>query len=424
MTTFRHPPKILPKDAMTQALDDITIIDLTHVLAGPYCTMMLADLGAEVIKVEPPGTGDDSRHFGPFIPERDNPEKKQSGYFISINRNKKSICVDLKTGAGKVILRDMIRRGDVVVENFRPGTMEKLGFSYEEMKAVNPGIIYCSISGFGHDTVPEQAGKPAYDMVAQGYSGLMSVTGPEGGPPVRVGSSVGDIVAGHQAAFGILAALRYRDRTGTGQHIDIAMVDGLVAVLENAIVRHTIDKEVPEPLGTAHPAITPFQGFKTADGSWIITPIGNDSLWAKFCTILGREDLIYHGLYISNGLRTENKASLIPVLEGELMKKPSAEWISLMEAAGLPCSPLNTVDKVVTDKNLLYRSMIIKVDQTRVGEITMAGSPCRMSETPGTVRNPAPLLGEHTEEVLADFLEYDREAVEYLLHEQVVYTAE
>lgn len=409
---------------MAQALEGITVVDLTHVLAGPYCTMMLADLGAEVIKIEPPEVGDDARHFGPFISEKDNPEKKQSGYFFSINRNKKSACINLKSEAGKDILRDLIRRGDVVVENFRPGTMEKLGFSYEEMKNINPGIIYCSISGFGYDTVPEHDGKPAYDMVAQAYSGLMSITGPEGGPPVRVGSSVGDIVAGHQAAFGILAALRYREVTGRGQYIDISMVDGLVAILENAIVRYTIDNEIPVPLGSAHPTITPFQGFKTADGSWIITPIGNDTLWAKFCTLINREDLIHHQLYATNDLRTKNKTSLLPILEEAMMQKSSSEWLPLMEEAGLPCSPLNTVDKVVSDRNINYRSMVVSVDQPKVGRITMAGSPFRMSETPGSVREPAPLLGEHTREVLGTFLGYTGEKVEDLFARSIVFAAQ
>ncbi len=409
---------------MEQALSGITITDLTHVLAGPYCTMMLADMGAEIIKVEPPGKGDDSRSFGPFICEKDNPEKKQSGYFFSINRNKKSICIDLKTDAGKGVLSDMIARSDAVVENFRPTTMKKLGFSFEEMQRINPGIIYCSISGFGHDALPKYAGKPAYDMVAQAYSGLMSITGPAGGQPVRVGSSVGDIVAGHQAAIAILAAIRHRDRTGEGQYIDISMVDGLVAILENAVVRYTLGNEVPGPMGSAHPTITPFQGFLTSDGTWLITPIGNDLLWAEFCKVIGREDLIRHELYATNDLRTENRSSLIPLLEKELMKKPSSEWIRRMEAAGLPCSPVNSVDKVVEDENIRHRRMIVSVDQPGVGEVRMAGSPLMMSRTPGSVRSAAPLLGQNSEEILRGFLGYDDDKVRRLLDQRAVYPAE
>lgn len=391
---------------MAKALEGLTIIDLSHVLAAPFCTMILADLGADVIKVEPP-IGDDSRAFGPFVAEKDDPAIKQSGYFISINRNKRSTCVNLKTDAGRAVLRDMITRADVVVENFRPDTMDKLGFGYEQLKAINPAIIYCSICGFGHDALPEYASTPAYDMVAQASSGLMSITGPIGGPPVRVGSSVGDIMAGHQGAIGILAALEYRRRTGKGQHIDISMVDGLVYTLENAIVRYTLEGAVPEPLGSSHPTITPFQGFEARDGKFVITPIGNDSLWVGFCKVLGREDLTNHELYKTNALRTKHRDTLIPIIASEMKKRDAADWIAALTAAGLPNSPINTIDQVVQDRNLLHRNMIVTVDQPRVGSVTMAGSPFRMSETPGTVHSPAPLLGEHTEEVLSGFLGYD-----------------
>ena len=238
---------------MPGALDGITVVDLSHVLAGPFCTMILADLGAEVIKVEPPG-GDDARRFGPFLSAADQPQNRESAYFISVNRNKKSVCLDLKPEAGKRVLEDLLQRADVVVENYRPTTMTRLGFPWKRIQQLNERIVYCSISGFGHDALPEFAEKPAYDMVAQAYSGLMSITGPVGGPPVRVGTSVGDIVAGHQAAIGILAALIHRHTTGKGQYIDISMVDGLVYILENAVVRYSVDGEIPRPLETAHPA--------------------------------------------------------------------------------------------------------------------------------------------------------------------------
>ena len=405
---------------MKKALEGIKIVDLSHVLAAPFCTMVLADLGAEVVKVEPP-SGDDSRAFGPFIQEKDR-DKKQSGYFISINRNKRSICVDLKLDEGKEILREMIRKADVVVENYRPTTMKKLGFSYEEMKKLNPSVIYCSICGFGQDALPAYATKPAYDMVAQGFSGLMSITGPLGGAPVRVGSSVGDIVAGHQGAIGILAALAYREKTGEGQHVDISMVDGLVYTLENAVARYTMNGEIPGPLGSAHPAITPFQSFKGQDGNWIITPIGNDSLWKKFCTALEREDLTDHPLYSTNPLRTKNRDSLIPILEAEFLKKPAEEWLAILEEHGLPNSPLNTIDKVVADPNIRYREMIVEMEQPHVGAIKVVGSPFRMSETPGTVRTSAPLLGEHTETYLRDDLGFSPEQIQKLMEDGVVFS--
>ncbi len=404
---------------MKKALEGIKIVDLSHVLAAPFCTMILADMGADVVKVEPP-IGDDSRAFGPFIDEQEG-DGKQSGYFISINRNKKSICVDLKKDEGKALLTDMIKDADIVVENYRPTTMRKLGFSFEELKKINPGIIYCSICGFGHDALPEYATRPAYDMVAQGFSGLMSITGPLGGAPVRVGSSVGDVVAGHQGAIGILAALQHKNRTGEGQHIDISMVDGLVYILENAIVRYTAKGEIPVPLGSAHPTITPFQAFETSDGSWVITPIGNDSLWKKFCTLIEREDLTDHELFKTNPLRTQNRDELVRILDVEMKKKTSEEWIKLLDENGLPYSPLNTIDKVVKDPNLLYREMIVDVEQPGVGKVTMAGSPFKMTETPGTVRTPAPGLGEHTIEYLQNELGYSKEKVEELLNSGVVF---
>jgi len=247
-----------------EALADVRVIDMGHVLAAPTAAMILADLGADVIHVESP-RGDDSRAFGPFA-------NGQSGYFISINRNKRSVVLDLKKPAGKEVLRDLIRVSDVVLENFRPTTMARLGFSYEDMCVINPRIIYASISGFGHDALPEYASKPAYDIVAQAFSGLMSITGPEGGPPVRVGSSMGDIIAGHQCAIGVLAALWYRERTGRGQVVDISMADALTYTLENAIVRYTMSGVVPQPLGTRHPTVAPFQAFETRD-SWVVIAI-------------------------------------------------------------------------------------------------------------------------------------------------------
>ncbi|MCR4441946.1 MAG: CaiB/BaiF CoA-transferase family protein [Peptococcaceae bacterium] len=402
---------------MVGPLEGIRVTDLSHVLAAPFTTMILADLGAEVIKVEP-FIGDDSREFGPFVKEKEG-DGVQSGYFISINRNKKSICVDLKKPEGKKILQELIKVSDVVVENFRPDTMKKLGFSFEEISRINPAAIYCSICGFGHDTPPEFASKPAYDMVAQAYSGLMSITGPEGGPPCRVGTSVGDIVAGHQAAIGILSALWYRQKTGRGQHVDSSMVDGLVYILENAIARYTILGEIPEPLGSAHPTITPFQGFETSDG-WIITPIGNDKLWESFCKALKREDLLEEPDFKTNPLRTKNKQKLIPILAEVIKTKTTAEWIKIFEEFALPYSPINTVRDVVHDPVINYRKMIAEIDQPRVGKMKIVGTPFRLSETPGAVRAAAPLLGEHTDQVLKTLLNYSSEKITELREKNVI----
>jgi CoA:oxalate CoA-transferase len=383
--------------------------------------MILADLGAEVIKIEPPG-GDDARAFGPFLSDDQRPENRESAYFISVNRNKKSVCLDLKREAGKRVLEDLLVRADVVVENYRPTTMTKLGFPWRRIQQLNQRIVYCSISGFGHDALPEFAEKPAYDMVAQAYSGLMSITGPLGGSPVRVGTSVGDILAGHQGAIGILAALNYRHKSNRGQYIDISMVDGLVYILENAVVRYSVDGEIPQPLGTAHPSITPFQGFATKDRGWIVVPIGNDLLWKKFCEAIGRGDLIAHRSYRNNELRTKNRSALISILEKEMRKKTKSRWLDLLEEAGLPNSPINTIADVIQDENIRYRQMIVDLQQPSVGALTVVGSPFRMSATPAAIRTAAPRIGEHSTQVLKELLGYSDGKIDRLLHEKILRT--
>jgi CoA:oxalate CoA-transferase len=400
---------------MSRALEGIRVIDLSHVLAAPTATMFLADLGAEVIHIEPP-RGDDAREFGPFVGE---PGKNRSGYFISLNRNKKSMVLNLRQDKGKKILEELIRKSDILVENYRPSTMRKLGFGWKEIQRINPRIIYASICGFGQDSLPGYDSRPSYDVVAQGYSGLMSITGPEGGPPCRVGSSIGDIIAGHQAVIGILAALRYRERTGHGQHYDGSMVDGLFAILENAVIRYTTTDEVPEPLGSRHPSITPFQGFRTKD-SWIIIAIGNDLLWAKFCRLINRPDLSEDSRFKTNPLRTQYVKELIPILEVEIQKKTTKEWVALLGAADLPHSPINNIREICEDPNIRYRRMLVEMEQPGVGKVRIAGSPIHLSETPGEVYSPAPLLGQHSEEILRDVLGYSKEAIDQLQREGIV----
>ena len=399
---------------MPKALEGVRVIDLGHVLAAPVTAMILADLGADVIHLEPPH-GDDARQFGPF-------RNGQSGYFASVNRNKRGMVVDLKQPAGKEVLRDLVRVSDVVLENFRPATMERLGFSYEAMREINPRIIYASICGFGHDALPEYASKPAYDMVAQAFSGLMSITGPEGGPPVRVGTSIGDLTAGHQCAISILAALLYRQRTGRGQSIDMSMVDGLVYILENAIARYSLAGQIPQPLGTRHPAITPFQGFATADG-WIVIAIGNHALWESYCRAIDHRELADDKRFRTNALRTANHAVLQAILEPIMQSRSTAEWLHVLEAHRLPCSPINNVRDVVQDPNVRHRGMIVEVDQPGIGPIEIAGSPFHLSETPGTVESPAPLLGQHSVEILRQVLGYPEERVRELIEAQVVRTS-
>ena len=400
---------------MKKALEGIRVIDLSHVLAAPTTTMFLADLGAEVIHLEP-RQGDAAREYGPFAGE---PGKNRSGYFISLNRNKKSLVLNLKLEKGKEILRELIKISDVIVENFRPATMQKMGFGWEEIQRMNPRIIYAAISGFGHDSPPEYAARPSYDMVAQAYSGLMSITGPVGGPPCRVGSSVGDIIAGQQAVIGILAALAHREKTGSGQFYDGSMVDGLFACLESAVARYTITGKIPGPLGGAHPSITPFEAFRTKD-SWIIMAAGNDVLWGKLCRILGREDLINDPRFTNNHLRTENQPKLSAVLTAEFIQKTTAEWIGIFEKAEIPYSRINDIREICEDPVIRHRNMLVTVDQPGVGPVRIAGSAIRLSETPGRVETPAPLLGEHSDEVLREILGYAPERIDALKREGVI----
>ena len=400
---------------MERVLSGIRVLDLSHVLAAPYAAMMLADLGAEVIHVEPPD-GDDARDYGPYIGKVD---KNTSAYFMSLNRNKKGIVLNLRHEKGKQILRELIKISDVLIENYRNTTMESLGFSWEEIQRLNPRMVYASISGFGHDTLPEYASKPAYDMVVQAYSGLMSITGPEGGEPCRVGTSIGDIVAGHQAVVGILAALIHRQKSGLGQHYDGAMVDGLFATLENAVVRYTATGEIPTPLGTAHPSITPFQAFPTKD-SWIVIAIGSQKLWAQFCRVLGAPDLFEDIRFAANPQRTKNRKTLAEAISRKTREKTTAEWSTIFDKESLPYSPVNNLQEICEDPHIKERNMIVEIDQPGVGKIKIAGSPIHLSETPCNVYSPAPRLGEHTVDVLKRLLNATDTEIETLRKEEVI----
>ena len=400
---------------MGGALEGIRVVDVSHVLAGPTATMHLADLGAEVIHIEPPH-GDDSREFGPFAGD---PDKNRSGYFISLNRNKKGMVLDLKAEKGKKILRELIGISDVFVENFRPDTPKKLGFSWDDVQKLNPRIIYCSISGFGHDALPEHAKRPAYDIVVQAFSGLMSLTGPEGGMPCRTGASLGDIMAGTQAALGILAALIHRGRTGCGQHLDLAMVDCLFATLENAVVRHTLNGEIPVPLGSRHANITPFEGYQTRD-SWIIVAIGTDALFVRFCKALNIESVSSDPRFRTNPLRVEHRQELSRILEKEFRKKTTHEWADIFAVQDLPYSPINNVGQICAEEHIRHRGMLVEIDQPLVGKMRIVNSPIRLSETPGGIYTPAPVLGQHSQEVLREILGYDQATVDQLLEEGVI----
>ncbi|MCZ6680785.1 MAG: CaiB/BaiF CoA-transferase family protein [Candidatus Poribacteria bacterium] len=395
---------------MAGPLQGIRVLDLTRILAGPYATMVLGDLGAEVIKIEQPGAGDEARGFGPF-------KNDFSLYFMSINRGKKSVTLNLKDPRGKAIFLDLVKQSDVLVENFRPGTMKKLGLDYESLKAHYPSLLYAACSGFGQ-TGP-YATRGAYDMIIQGMGGLLSITGEPDRPPVRVGTSIGDITAALFTTIGILSALRHRDQTGEGQLIDVGMLDCQVAILENAMVRYFSTGEAPRPLGRRHPTITPFEVFESADG-YVVIAIGNNELWRKFCEHVNRPELIDDERFSTNALRTDHHDELFPILAEMMGQRTTEQWIAALEGIGVPCGPVNTIDQVANDPQVLAREMIVDVEHDRTGPVQIPGIPIKLSETPGRVDAPAPNLGEHTVEVLTDLLGLRHDAVDLLKQEGVV----
>lgn len=373
-------------------LSGLIVVDLTRVLAGPYCTMVLADLGARVIKVEQPGVGDDSRAYGPFI-------NGASAYFMSLNRGKESIALDLKAEGDRAVFEKLLATADVVVENFRPGTMEKLGYGWEQLRLRYPRLIYAAASGFGH-TGPYSK-RAAYDMVVQAMGGVMSITGHPGQPPVRVGTSIGDITAGLFTAIGINAALLHRATTGESQKIDVAMLDCQVAILENAISRYAASGEIAGPLGARHPSITPFAGFEASDG-WLVLAAGNDVLFKKVAHALELPAIATDPRFATNALRCENWGPLFAVI-GEVIKtRPIREWLSVLDAAGIPCGPINTIDKVLSDPQVVSRMMVVKTEDPETGPVIMAGNPIKLSAfTDSSIRRPAPRLDASRQGILA-----------------------
>ena len=363
-------------------LSGITVVDLSRILAGPYCTFLMAELGARVIKVEPPA-GDDAREYGPFL-------EGKSAYFMSINRGKESIALDLKKPEDKRIFETLLEKADVLVENFRPGTMEKLGYGWEQLHERYPRLIYAAASGFGH-TGP-YSHYPAYDMVVQGLGGIMSVTGVPGGGLTRIGMSIGDIGAGLYTSVAVNAALLHRERTGEATKIDVAMFDCQLALLENAVMRYTTSGVVPGPMGARHPSITPFQAFATADGHMIIAA-GNDGLYRKLCAALERPELATDPRFATNDLRNTNQPALQEILEAILRTRPTAQWTELLEAAGIPCGPINNIAQALQHPQVPVRNMLVEMQDPAAGTVRLAGNPLKFSafEDPKT-RPPAPDL--------------------------------
>lgn len=392
-------------------MNGIRVLDLTRVLAGPYCAMMLADMGAEVIKIEVPKTGDDSRAFGPFV-------KGKSMYFASINRGKKSLSLNLKDEKGKEILRKLVEKSDILVENFRPGTMEKLGLGYDELKKINPKLIYAAASGFGHSGPDSK--KPAYDILAQARGGVMSITGWEGTPPTRVGLSFGDLAAAVFTAFGVSTALFHREKTGLGQKVDVAMLDCQVALLENALVRYQIDNVSPKPLGNRHPSITPFQAVKASD-KYFVVAVGNDNLWEKFCYAINNKELLEDERFKTNALRSQHIKELDEIMTKIFAHKTSEEWLAAIDAAGVPCAPINDVEGIMKDKQVLARNMVVEMEDKDVGKIKLAGNPVKMSMVPDkTTREHAPNVGENSDEILKEILYYSPSEIDSLRKSGVI----
>jgi CoA:oxalate CoA-transferase len=373
-------------------LSGVTVIDLSRILAGPYCTMMMAELGARVIKVEPPKGGDDARAYGPFIEGR-------SMYFASVNRGKESIALDLKLDSDRAIFEKLLGKADVIVENFRPGTMEKLGYGWEQLHPKYPRLIYASASGFGH-TGPNSK-DPAYDMVVQGMGGIMSVTGYPEVPPARVGMSIGDIGAGLYTAVAVNAALLHRFRTGESTKVDIAMFDCQIALLENAVMRYQVEREIPGPLGARHPTITPFQAFRTGDG-FLIIAAGNDGLWLKTCDALGRPDMAGNPAYKTNALRLKSYEKIQDEIESVLKTNTTAYWIGVLGKAGVPCGPINNIEQALAHPQIAARNMLVSVPDGNGGTLKLAGNPLKMSAFPdATTRPPAPDLDSDRARIVA-----------------------
>jgi CoA:oxalate CoA-transferase len=381
---------------MSGPLEGVRILDLTWVLAGPFASMVLCDLGADVIKVERPPIGDVARMTAPLV-------NGESCYFLSVNRGKRSIAIDLKNEAGRDLFLRLVERVDVVMENFTPGTMEALGLGYDVLSQGNPRLIYAATSGFGQ-TGPDRL-RPALDIIAQGMGGIMSITGEPGGPPVRPGTSLGDIAAGLFTAIGVLAALHERERSGRGQMIDVAMLDCQVSILENAFARYFATGQVPGPIGTRHPVATPFQAFPTRDG-YIVLALswGVENQWELFCATIGRADLIDDHRFDTGPLRTEHHAELEPILIEAMKKKTTAEWVREFDAIGLPCGPLNNIAQAAALPQVKAREMLVEVEHRRIGRFPLPNTPVKLSRTPGGVRGPSPDLGQHTDDVLRELL--------------------
>ena len=399
------------------ALSHVRVLDLSRVLAGPWASQLLGDLGAEVVKIERRGVGDETRGWGPpWLAGQDGSETRESAYFACANRGKKSVTVDLARREGQDIVRRLAERSDVLLENFKVGSLSRLGLGWDELSALNPRLVYCSITGFGQSGPYRD--RPGYDFVVQAMGGLMSVTGEPDGEPMKAGVAMTDILTGMYVATAVLAALAHRERTGEGQRVDLALLDVQVATLANLAQNYLVTGRPPERHGNAHASIVPYQAFATRDG-WVVVAVGNDAQFARLCQVAGRPELATDSRFATNAARVENRAALVPILEALLAGRPTREWVATLEEAGVPCGPINDLAQVFDDPHVRARGLRVEVPHPLAGSVPVVASPIRLSRTPARHGTP-PLLGQHTAEVLRDLLGMGETEIEALQRESVI----
>ena len=417
----------LRQNAAMNSLEGIRVLDLSRVLAGPWCTQTLADLGADVIKIERPGAGDDTRNWGPpFLPTADGRESHESAYYLGANRNKRSVTCDIAQPEGQALVRQLAEHCDVFIENFKVGDMARYGLDYASLKAINPRLVYCSLTGFGQSG--PYAPRAGYDYIIQGMGGLMSVTGERddlNGGPQKVGVAVADLFTGMYATVGILAALRPAERTGEGQHLDMALLDTQVAMLANLGANYLVSDKAPGRMGNAHQNIVPYQVFEVApraDGGkdFIILAVGNDGQYAKFCEVAGRPDLATEPRFVKNADRVRHRAELVPMLEAVMKTRAKADWLSALEAAKVPCGAINSLDEVFADPQVQARGMVTHWQHPLRADLPLVSSPIKLEKTPVRTDRPPPMLGQHTDEVLGELLGVDAARLATLRDRQVI----
>ena len=417
----------LRQNAAMNSLEGIRVLDLSRVLAGPWCTQTLADLGADVIKIERPGAGDDTRNWGPpFLPTADGRESHESAYYLGANRNKRSVTCDIAQSEGQALVRQLAEHCDVFIENFKVGDMARYGLDYASLKAINQRLVYCSLTGFGQSG--PYAPRAGYDYIIQGMGGLMSVTGERddlNGGPQKVGVAVADLFTGMYATVGILAALRHAERTGEGQHLDMALLDTQVAMLANLGANYLVSDKAPGRMGNAHQNIVPYQVFEVApraDGGkdFIILAVGNDGQYAKFCEVAGRPDLASEPRFVKNADRVRHRAELVPMLETVMKTRAKADWLTALEAAKVPCGAINSLDEVFADPQVQARGMVTHWQHPLRADLPLVSSPIKLEKTPVRTDRPPPMLGQHTDEVLGELLGVDAARLATLRDRQVI----